>query len=965
MVIHLLNFQNFKEMTKIKLIIIHISKILSLLAIILWCRTASAQNNKTTEPAPLSPKTQTAQKDSLQGSFSGLQPIAYGTVKKESVSSSISTIGGKEIGKNTVFSLGNALYGRIPGLTLSQNGGEPGNDAPGFSVRGVGTFGWAHAPLILVDGFERDLNSVSVFDVENISVLKDGAATALYGLKAANGVIAVTTKRGFVGKSKVSVDLSQGVQAPIRLPEFVNSSQFVRMYNQALVNDGLPERYTATDIAGYDSGDPLYYPNVNWMKETIRDFSPMTSVNVSSRGGNKVAQYYVSLGYLNSTGIYRNTEMNDGYSTNSNLNRINFRSNIDVNVVRDLTLRLNLGGQINDANSPRPATADIWNRIYDYPGHLFPVWVGENLYGGTSTYPENPVGYINGRGYRSNHNRFFQSDLDLKYDLGRYIKGLSAGVRVGFDNQYSVNDYWTKTFAAFSVTKDPATGNPVYSAPVGANTNLVYTSPTGDSQYRRSTVEAYTEYNHTFAEKHQLNILLMYNQSHYVVGKENPYNNQAINGRIQYSYDSRFYGELSASYSGSEAFDVGKRFGLFPAISGAWILSKENFLKDNSMINYLKLRGSAGMVGTGKVETRFAYRQLYVGSGTYYFGSSNAGISGLTESTISNPDLTFEKSYQYEIGMDARLFNTVDLTVSVFRQDRKDILTSQSTTVPAIFGGSLPSINKGKVRNQGIEASLLWDKKLKDFGFFTRFNISYIKDKVVSMEEEVVPKGSEYYYRTGQPVYYSYGLQAIGYFQSADDIAQSPVQQFGPVQPGDLKYADRNKDGVINNYDVGPICNGTIPTLEMGFELGFNYKGFDIQAMFQAQLDRYINLASYGNIFFPLRTNQKISAYVKDPWTVENKDYAQYPRLSTMDNSNNYRNSSFWYKNGDFLKLRSLEIGYTLASSLTKSIKLSEARIFLRGMNVLTLDHFKFTDPESISGYPAMKSYNIGLKVQF
>lgn len=952
-------------MTKTRTFKVNIARMLCLPAFILYGEVAMAQTNKVADSDSQANKVVIEQKDSLKGSFTGWQTIAYGKVTKESVSSSITGITGKEIEKNTVFSLGNALYGKIVGLTLDQNGGEPGNDAPGFTVRGVGTFGWSHAPLVLVDGFERDLNSVSVFDVESISVLKDAASTSLYGLKAANGVIMVNTKRGYTGKSRVAVDLSQGVQAPIKLPEFVNSSQFVRMYNQALANDGLPERYNATDIAGYDSGDPLYYPNVDWTKELVRDYSPMTSVNVSSSGGNKVAQYYVSLGYLHNTGIYKHTDMNDGYSTNSDLGRINFRSNIDVNLFRDLKLRLNLGGQINDANAPRMATTDIWNRMVDYPTHLFPVYVGQNLLGGTSTYPENPMGYINSRGYRTNHNRFFQSDLELKYDLGRLVKGLSAGARIGFDNQYNVNDAWTKSFAVFQVTKDSVTGQPVYSAPIGTNSNLVYASPYGESQNRRATVDFYSEYTHDFSSKHHLSSMLMYTQSKYTVGKENPYKNQAINGRAQYNYDNRFFGELSASYSGSEAFAEGERFGLFPAISGAWIISQESFLKNNPVINYLKLRSSAGMVGTGRVETRFAYRQLYVGSGTYYFGSSNAGLGGITEGTIANPDLTFEKSNQYEVGLDMRLFKQLDFTVAYFLQDRRDILTSQSTTVPSIFGGVLPSVNKGKVRNQGIETTLLWDKTAKEFGYFVKLNLSYIKDKVIAMEEEVVPAGSEYYYREGQPVYYSYGLEALGLFQSAEEIANSPVQQFGPVQPGDIKYKDRNNDGVINNYDSGPICNGSTPTLETGLEFGFIYKGFDIQALFQGQFDRSINLASYGNIFFPLRSNLKISTYVEEPWTEANKSIAKYPRLSTMDNSNNYRNSSFWYKNGDFIKMRSIELGYNLPAQVAKSIKLSQARLFLRGMNLLTIDSFKYADPESVSGYPAMKSYNIGLKVQF
>jgi TonB-linked SusC/RagA family outer membrane protein len=903
--------------------------------------------------------------DSVDNQQNEIQYLLYGKMPKRNVTSSVSSLTGKDIEKNSVYSLGNALFGKIPGLIVSQSGGEPGNDAPGFNVRGIGTFGWSKAPIVIVDGFERDLNSVSVFDVESISVLKDAAATSLYGIRAANGVIMVTTKRGVAGKSRLNVDVTQGIQSPIRLPEFVNSAQFAKMYNQALVNDGLPERYSADNLAGYENGDRLYYPDVDWMKEMIRKYTPSSLVNISSSGGNSIAKYYVSIGYLNSSGIYKNTNMNDGYSTNSNLDRINFRSNVEVNLIQDLVLRLNLGGQINDVNSPRMATSDIWNRLYDYPTHLFPVYVGNNLYGGTSTYPDNPMGYINSRGYRTNHNRFFQSDLDLKYNFAKFIKGLSAGVRVCFDNQYNVNDAWSKTFSVYQVSKDPVSGNPLISAPIGSNTNLTYTSPYGDSQNRRSTLEAYSEYKTTLMNKHFLDVLVMYFQTRQVIGKENPYNNQAVNGRVKYSYENRFFGELSASYSGNEAFAKGKRFGLFPAISGAWIISEEKFLKNNTFLNYLKARGSAGVVGTSRVENRFGFRQLYVGSGTYYFGSSNAGVSGITESTISNPNLTFEKSYQYEVGIDAQLFYLLDISIAVFRHNRTDILTSQSTTVPSVFGGSLPSINKGKVRNQGIEATINWKKQNINSGYFAKLNLSYIKDRVILMEEEVVPAGSEYYYRTGMPVYYSYGLQAIGLFESDQDITGSPVQQFGPVKPGDIKYYDRNKDGVINNYDVGPICNGTIPTLEMGFELGFNLKGFDFQAMLQAQVNRNINLASYSNLFFPLRTNQKISTYVKDPWTQENKETASYPRLTTIDNANNYRSSSYWFRNGDFLKLRSIEIGYTFPEEFVNRIRLSQTRLFLRGMNLLTLDHFKYSDPENISGYPAMKSYNIGLKLQF
>lgn len=902
-------------------------------------------------------------KDSVIHLSADLQAIAYGKVPKREVSASVVTLTGKDIEKNTVFSLGNALFGKVPGLIVDQNSGEPGNDLPGFSTRGVTTFGYARAPLVLVDGFIRDLNSVSVFDIENISVLKDASATAMYGIQAANGVVLVTTKGGTEGKAKVMVDFSNGFQSPTRLPRFYNSANFASLYNQALANDKLPALFSPADIAGYTDGDRTLYPDVDWMKEMIKVNAPITSLNISASGGNKVAHYYVSLGYLRNTGIYNNTDINDGYSTNANLNRLNFRSNIDVNILNDLTLKLNLGGQINDLNAPRMATSDIWNRLYDYPTHLFPVYALPGLLGGTAAYADNPMGYINSRGYRETHNRFFQSDLDLKYDAGKYIKGLELGARVGFDNYYTVTDGWSKTFAVYQTSKDPISGKPVISAPIGANTNLAYNSPYNDAQNRRGTAELYLNYIKKFGSNHSINFLALYNQTRQIVGRENPYNMQSMNARLHYDYKNRFFADLTTSYGGTEAFAEGKRFGLFPALSAGYVLVDQKQNK-SAAINYLKMRASAGMVGSSNVGTRFGYRELYVGGGSYAFGNTNAGASTITEGTIANPNLSFEKSYQYDLGVDARLFNQLDLSVALFQQDRKDILTSQSTTVPALFGGSLPSVNKGEVRNRGIELSLLWQKQFKNSGFFARLNMSFIKDKVIAMAEEVVPTGSEYFYRTGSPIYYTYGLDAIGFFSSDNDIASSPTQIFGPVQPGDIKYRDRNNDGIINNYDIGPIGNGSVPTKEFGLELGFNVGGFDLQVMLQAQVDRNINLASYGNIFFPFRSNQKISTFVQDAWTPQNSATAKYPRLSTLENANNYRTSSFWLRNGDFLKVRSLEVGYNFSSAFLNKTGLSMSRVFVRGMNLFTFDKFKYSDPENITGYPTMRSVNMGLKIQ-
>ncbi len=893
-----------------------------------------------------------------------VQVIAYGRLPKREVTSAVSTLTGLDIEKNTVFSLGNTLYGRVPGLILDQNSGEPGNDLPGFSMRGVPTFGFARAPLVLVDGFIRDLNSVSVFDIEQISVLKDASATAMYGIQAANGVILVTTKGGKPGQSSLKVDFASGVQSPTRLPTFYRSAAFARMYNQALTNDKLPAQFSTTDIDGFSAGNSPLYPDVDWMQEMINRQSPLATLNVSADGGNKFATYYVSLGYLFNEGIYKHTDINNGYSTNNKLNRLNFRSNVDVKVIRDVTLRVNLGGQINDINAPRMATSDIWNRLYEYPTHLFPVFAKDGMLGGTAAFADNPYGYINQRGYRETHNRFFQSDMDLKYDASRLLPGLKLGARVGFDNYYTVTDGWSRTFAVYQTSKDPVSGNPIVSAPIGNNTNLTYNSPYSEGQNRRSTAELYLNYSRTFG-RHSIDLLTLYNQTRQIIGRENPYSMQSVNARLHYGFGNRFYADLTASYGGTEAFAKGNRFGLFPAFSAAYIIKDGSATPGSGAIDHLKVRASAGMVASSNVGTRFAYRELYVGGGSYAFGNTNAGASTINEGAIANPGLTFERSYQYELGIDARLFRQLDLSVALFQQDRTNILTSQSTTIPALFGGTLPNVNKGEVRNRGIEFSLMWKKQFRNAGFFTRFNMSLIKDKVMQMAEEIVPAGSEYFYRKGSPVFYTYGLEAIGFFASQQDIASSPVQIFGPVQPGDIKYRDRNNDGIINNYDVGPIGNGSIPTKEFGLELGFNVKRFDLQVMLQGQMDRNINLASYGNLFFALRSSQKISTFVTNPWTADNASIAEYPRLSTLENANNYRTSTFWLRDGDFLKVRSLEIGYDLKPITKGRSTPVRSRLFLRGMNLFTFDRFKYTDPENISGYPTMRSLNAGFKVQF
>jgi TonB-linked SusC/RagA family outer membrane protein len=887
---------------------------------------------------------------------------AYARIPAKAVTTSISTVNSHDIENNSVFTLSNALYGKLPGLFVLQRESEPGNDAPLMFLRGRSTTA-NNSPLVLVDGIERNMNDVQIEDVENISVLKDAASTVMYGIKGANGVILITTKRGS-GKLKVNAKVEQSVQAPTRIPEFVNSASYVKLYNQALQNDGLEPMFSNEDIAGYESGDPYFYPRTDWAKETLKDNSPATKANVDVSGGDDIAKYYVALGYYHNGGIYKNTDMNTGYSTNIDVDNISFRSNLDINIDKNWSASLDLSGRVYQKNAPVTASAGIWDVIYKYPTHLFPVYVQEGVYGGTSIYPNNPIGYINSRGYRRTNNRTLFSTLSTKYNFGDLLEGLSAGLRYSSDNFYQNQEGYTRGFGVRELLGKDASGEPLLSSLIGQNSPLESFGPGSDVQNKQTTFEGNIEYSPNIGTDHKLTTLLVYHQDRLIVGNESPYNYQFLSGRASYSLRNRYFIEAGASYSGTEAFPKGNRFGFFPALSGGWIVSEQDFLKNSRAIDYLKLRASAGSVGNALVGERFSDLRQYISNDGYVFGSANTSQGGLYPGVIENDNFTWETAYKYDAGIDARLFSSIDLSMTWFFQKRKNILVPESGMVPAIFGGVLPNVNTGISHNQGIEGSLGYGKQKVSWGYHAKINATYITDKLVYFPEATKPY--DYLYRAGHPINQPIILQAIGFFNSVEDINNSPVQVFGPVQPGDIKYKDQNNDGRIDDFDRIPVANSTMPNWDFGLDLSFNYKKFDISAFFQAQTGRSIYLGESPFIFWPLDNNSaRISTYPKQFWTEETKNSADYPRLTTIENQNNYRPSTQWYLNGDFLRLRSLNIGYTLPERFVKHVKLRSAQIFLRGMNLFSIDHLKYADPEAQSGYPVMKSYNAGINLQF
>ena len=887
---------------------------------------------------------------------------AYTRLPAKAVTSSISSISGNDIQNNTVFTLGNALYGKIPGLFILQRDSEPGNDVPLLYLRGRSSTA-GNSPLILVDGIERNLNRVQMEDVESISVLKDAASTVMYGIKGANGVIMITTKRGS-GKLKVNGKVEQSFQSPTRMPTFVNSASYVKLYNQALQNDGLPLLFSDQDIQGYESGDSYFYPDVDWAKETLNDYSLATKANANVSGGDDIAKYYVSLGYFKNGGLYKNTDMNDGYSTNINADNVSFRSNLDINVNKNWSVALDLSGQVYQINRPISSSATIWDAIYKYPTHMFPTYVQEGVYGGTSIYQNNPSGSINARGYRRVNNRELTSTLTTKYDFGDVVKGLSAGLRYASDNFYQNQEGYTKDFMVRELLGKDAAGQPILSSPIGQNTVIESFGPNGDVQNKHTTLEGNLEYAANFGSDHKLNSILVYHQDRLVIGNESPFNFQFLSGRVNYSFLDRYFAEIGASYSGTEAFPKGNRFGFFPAVSAGWIVSEQDFLKNSRSVDFLKLRVSAGSVGNEAVGERFSDLRQYMSNDGYAFGNANTTQGGLYPGVLENPNFRWETAYKYDVGIDTRLFNALDLSLTYFFQKRKDILISESVLVPELFGGALPNINAGISHNRGFEGSLLFTKQKSAWGYNVGLNLTYVKDKLVYYPEAAKPY--DYLYKAGFPISQPFILEAVGYFNSTEDINNSPEQMFGPVQPGDIKYKDQNSDGRIDDFDRIALRNSTLPNWDFGLDLGFNYKKFDFSAFFQGQAGRSIYLGDSPSIFWPLDNNSaRISTYPTQFWTPENQSTADYPRLTTIENKNNYRPSTQWYVNGDFLRLRAVNLGYTFPEKLAAYAKLRSARIFLRGMNLFSVDHLKYTDPETQVGYPVMKSYNLGINLQF
>lgn len=906
------------------------------------------------------PKAQTTVQDSLLNKD---KHIAYSSLPAWMVTNAMSTVTGSELQRSFTPNLSNTLYGRLSGLTVMQGGNEPGNDSPTLNIRGINTFGSGKSILIIVDGAESSFQQLVPDEIESISVLKDAAATSLYGSRGANGVLLVTTKRGHEGPMKVSFSTQQGFSQAQRLPDFLGSYDYARLYNEALQNNGQAARYSAADLEAYRTGsDPVFHPDVNWYNEILRKSAPTSNYNLNFNGGNSVVRYFVLLNALTNNGLYKKTADLSSNSINQNYSRYNFRSNIDVNLTKRLSAALILGGSVENKTSPVDInSSSMFNLLATIPPNAFPVRNPNNSFGGNSLY-SNPFGDILNNGFYTSNSNTIQASLKMTEKLDFITNGLSLSGLVSFNSYYSGSSNKTRTYARYSLAQN-ALGDTTYNK-IGQETTLV--SNEGMlNQWRNTTVQAYLNYDRTFGI-HKVNAMLMLNEESYsVAGTAIPFKYSGVGARFTYANHEKYIGEFSFAYNGSENFPKDKRWGLFPAVSLGWIASKENFLKANKILNYLKIRGSYGLTGNDAIGgTRFMFNaQPYVYGSGYTFGTTNTTQNTIVEGMIANPDVTWEKEKKLNFGFDATVLQRLDVSLDIFKNNRYDILAKPNRTIPQYLGfGTLPDYNVGKADNKGFEAMIRYNSdKMKDFQYFVETSVSYAKNKMVYSDEPF--RADNYSYSTGHPIDQPFLLQAIGFFKDQADIDASPHQIFSTVQPGDLKYKDQNGDHIIDQNDYIAIGKSTLPEITVGLEAGFKFKEFDLNVFLQGAANRSVYLN--GSYYQAFQNNGKISSIALGRWTPETAATATYPRLSAVNDLNNFQSSSFWQRDGSFIKLRSLELGYSLSTETVKKIHLNEARLFINGTNLFSLDHMDFTDPESLSGYPAVRTYSIGIRIQF
>ena len=938
--------------------------------------------------------------------------VAFSRQKKESVVGSITTVKPSEL-KVASSNLTTAFAGRVPGMMSYRSSGEPGRDNAEFFIRGVTTFGYRKSPLMLVDGMEisaDDLARLQTDDIESFSIMKDAIATSLYGARGANGVILITTKEGREGPARVSVRIENTWSMPTRMIDIADPITYMRLNNEAVSTRNplgiLP--YSEAKIAATmnPNRNPYVYPAVDWIEEMFKPAAMNQRVNFNISDGGKVARYYLAATFNQDNGLMRNEGMNN-FNTNIDLKKYNVRTNFNVNVTKTTEVAFKFQGNFDDYRGP----IEAGNILFDYAVHASPVdypkifapdeghrSMSHPLYGNTDGANHiNPYALMS-RGYKDYSRTLVLAQVDINQDLkfiteGLRVRGLLSTTRYSyFDSARSYKPFYYK-IGYYNPELD------VYNlTALNAESGSEYLDYSGGKDINSKTyLEAAVEYARTFG-RHEVTGLLVYQNTQQVIGNPSsvleslPFRNQGLSGRFTYTFDKRYGVELNFGYNGSERFARHERYGFFPAAGVTWNISSEPFWRGGvaKVIDKLRLKATYGLVGNDAISSnRFFYlsdvNMNDTGKNVWYGTDFNVIRPGITVRRYSNNDITWEIARKLNLGFEMRLFDKVELQVDYFTENRSNILLER-TNLPSSMGlEASVEANVGRAKSHGVEGALTYQHSFsEDFWLSANANFTYATSEfLVADEPDYAASGLPWRSRIGYSLNQQWGYIAERLFIDETDIANSPIQTFGPYMPGDIKYKDINRDGKIDESDLVPIGYPTEAEINYGFGATLGYKGFDFSFFFNG-LGRktfFIDAQQMAPFNNPPVTAAGVGGYTRKTalfkefadshWSESNPDiYAVWPRLSTdaYDNSNNYQQSTWWMRNGSFLRLKLIELGYTLPHNLTRKIRIEDLRIYVSGEDLFAGSNFKMWDVEMGGmgiGYPIQKKFNIGLQVKF
>lgn len=920
--------------------------------------------------------------------------VGMGKQRKVSVVGAVNALNKDELLVPT-RNLTNALAGKVAGAVVVQRSGEPGLDNSEFWIRGISSLN-SSSPMVLVDGVERSMSDLAIEEIESISVLKDASATAVYGVRAANGVVLVTTRRGVAQQPVVEFKFESGVSNLANMPKLLDGPNYMMLSNEAAGYD----MFTQDRINMCASGtDPYMYPNVNWFDEIFTKNSNNTQCAVSVRGGGERARYYMSVAYMNDNGNFKNNP-NTEYSSNIHIQRYNFRSNVDITVTKSTTLSLEIGANMTDSHQPAPdnslrdyysVASLLFKECYEHDPVSSPVVVpmgydvdGKMQWGWGSAISGakvNPAERLMGSGYNKTMTTNVMSQLILKQDLSMITKGLEAQLSFSYDASNTTLQSRHRMSSTYAINGTKDEGGYVLNTVREGQLDLTY--GTRYSALTSNELKGQINYSRIFAENHRVGAMAIYYQSSRVnpIASSStlalPYRKQGIAARATYSYADRYFVELNAGYNGSENFAPGHRMGFFPAVAAGYLISSEPWWKLNA-VNHLKLRASIGLVGSDNT-SRFAYLSTWgSGNGGHRFGDGvyNTGIG---EDELGVSDLTWEKGFKKDVGIELKMFSSkLSLDVDYFNDYRYDILIRRNT-IPAVAGIlKNPMANSGRMLNQGIELTAEWSDKIAgEVRYRVYGNFSYSKNKILYMDEAPT---DPWRMATGHQYGQIFGYTAIGLFESQEEIDNAPDQSAlgGQIRVGDIRYADYNGDGVINDHDQSAIGYSKIPEMNFGFGVQFTWKGFDLGVFFRGQshvsytlsgtfFPFYQGVGQY-NLFEKAMDRARIGI---DEWGAEyliNKD-AFYPRLSSSRNTNNTVVSTRTIYDGSLIRLSDMEFGYSFKAQWLEKIHCSSARVYFVGTNLALFSPWKLWDPETGSAdgsaYPITRKFNFGVRLSF